>query len=253
MLYVAFLIKNKRKSNTIKSYISAIKAVLFNGGIEINEDTALLASLTWACKLNNDLVNNRLPIRKSVISILIPALGKIYDSQPYLCTLYTALILTTYFGLFRIGEMTENPHVIKAKDVHIGVNKPKMLFILHTSKTHDRSHKPQLVKIVGSRINNKDLLCPFRTLKEFILVRKKYKSDNEQFFVLSDGSNVKPIHYRKLLKNLMIYNHLDHTQYGVHGMRAGRGTDLLQMCISVETIRKLGKWKSTAVYAYLRT
>ena len=46
VMYVAYLIHMKRRSTTIKSYISAIKAVLFNGGIAINEDTALLAALT---------------------------------------------------------------------------------------------------------------------------------------------------------------------------------------------------------------
>ena len=46
VLYLAYLIQGNRKSKTIKSYISAIKAVLYNSGIEISEDTALLAALT---------------------------------------------------------------------------------------------------------------------------------------------------------------------------------------------------------------
>ena len=33
VLYMAYLIHHQRRSSTIKSYISAIKAVLFNGGI----------------------------------------------------------------------------------------------------------------------------------------------------------------------------------------------------------------------------
>ena len=75
VLYVAFLIKNDKKSTTIKSYVSAIKAVLFNGGIQISEDSTLLAALTQACKLKNDRNCNRLLIRKSLLGIFVKMLG----------------------------------------------------------------------------------------------------------------------------------------------------------------------------------
>ena len=48
--FVAHLINKNRKSSTIKSYISAIKAVLVDGDIELNEDTYLLNSLIKSCK-----------------------------------------------------------------------------------------------------------------------------------------------------------------------------------------------------------
>ena len=43
--------------------------------------------------------------------------------------------------------MTESQHVVKAKDVHIGINKDKLMFVLHSSKTHGKGTKPQIVKI----------------------------------------------------------------------------------------------------------
>ena len=52
VLFVAYLIENKRKSSTIRSYISAIRAVLANDGVTLNDDKVLLMSLTQACKLN---------------------------------------------------------------------------------------------------------------------------------------------------------------------------------------------------------
>ena len=53
-LYVSYLIEMSRQSSTIKSYISAIRAILQIEGIEINEDKFLLTSLTKACHLIND-------------------------------------------------------------------------------------------------------------------------------------------------------------------------------------------------------
>ena len=50
--------------------------------------------------------------------------------QPYLATMYKALISTAYFGLFCVGELTTGTHPVKVIDVHIGRNKKKFLFIL---------------------------------------------------------------------------------------------------------------------------
>ena len=61
-LFVAYLVNNNQKSTTVKSYISAIKAVLWDVGITINEDGVLLAMLTRACKLCNDQLRAKLPV-----------------------------------------------------------------------------------------------------------------------------------------------------------------------------------------------
>ena len=72
---------------------------------------------------------------------------KVYSDQPYLFILFKAMIMTAYFGLFCIGEITDSDHVIKAKDVHVGVNKDKLLFVLRSSKTHGKGIKPQQIRI----------------------------------------------------------------------------------------------------------
>ena len=41
-LFVAYLVKEKKKSSMIKSYISAIKAVLADVNVLINEDRCLI-------------------------------------------------------------------------------------------------------------------------------------------------------------------------------------------------------------------
>ena len=147
VLFVGYLIDKCRKLSTIKSYISAIKAVLKEDGVELNENKYLLASLTKACKLKNDTVQSRFPIQKGLLSLILSKIEVIYDTQPYLLTLYQALISTAYFGMFRVGELAESTHAIKATDVHVAKNKRKMRFILRTSKTHWHDSKPQIVKI----------------------------------------------------------------------------------------------------------
>ena len=89
----------------MKSYISAIKAVLADVDVELSEDRVLLNSLTRACKLKYDTAHTRLKIKKSLLQAIIHTTLKIYDDQPYLLILYRTMILTAYFGLFRIGEI----------------------------------------------------------------------------------------------------------------------------------------------------
>ena len=128
MLYVGHLIHNQRKSTTIKCYLSAIRAVLKDDGVEINEDKYLLTSLTRACKLVNDRVRTQLPIQQGMLNILLDYVDNYYLrlNQPYLSTMYQALISTAYFCLFRVGELTTGKHPVLARDVHIGENKQKL-------------------------------------------------------------------------------------------------------------------------------
>ena len=62
VLFIAYLIEQKKKSSTIRSYISAIKSVLVDDSISLNQDKYLITSLTKACKYQNDTVHTRLPI-----------------------------------------------------------------------------------------------------------------------------------------------------------------------------------------------
>ena len=83
-LFVGFLVQNHRKSTTIKSYVSAVKAILLRGGIKLKEDRCTLNALTRACKLTVDKVKTKLPIHKTLLSILMKYLKVEFHDQPYL-------------------------------------------------------------------------------------------------------------------------------------------------------------------------
>ena len=56
ILFIGHLVDQNKQSSTIKSYLSAIRAVLKIDGTKLNEDLFLVSSLTRACKLSNDRV-----------------------------------------------------------------------------------------------------------------------------------------------------------------------------------------------------
>ena len=149
-LFVGYLISENKQSATVKSYISAIKAILQDDGIEFDTDQPTLMALTKACRYVNDTVCRRLPIQINLLTFLLNRLETHFAMQPYLKTLYQVLFASAYYGLLRISEVT-GLHSILAKDVQVGTNKKKILFVLRTSKTHWTNNRPQLIKITSSK------------------------------------------------------------------------------------------------------
>ena len=138
-LFVAYLVNSNKKSTTVKSYISAIKAVLIADNVYLQENRYLLSVMTKACRYRNDHVRTRLPIKCELLNLILQETAVYLDGelgQHYLACLYKALFVSGYYGLLRVGEMTSGLHPVFATDVSIGVNKKKILFRLHTSKTH---------------------------------------------------------------------------------------------------------------------
>ena len=260
-LFGAYLVNKGIQSSTLKSYISAIKAVLLNDGYPWEDNKIILSTLVKACKLENDRVKTRLPIQMGLLEIILFEVQRLFADQPYLETLYKAIFLAAYYGMFRVGELVTGSHPIRAKDVHIGKNKNKMLFILYTSKTHGLDAKPQKIKIteVQKGLNNaknikKRFFCPFRAAREYLAIRGNYKCDSDPFFVFKDNQPVTPGQVRKVLRTTLKSVDLDPMLYNVQSMRIGRATDMfLKFNYSLPQVKSAGRWKSNAVFKYIRS
>ena len=184
------------------------------------------------------------------------------QGQPYLAFLYCSLFAAGYYGLLRVGEMTSGQHPVLATDVFIASNKKKLKFILYTSKTHWRDERPQVVQIMNRKNpdsdknlqnkTSKQILCPYFLLRTFSKMRPTCRDVFELFFVFSDRSSVKLEHMRNVLYDSLQKAAFNPALYGTHSLRSGAASDLLDMGFSVETIKKLGRWKSNSVYIYLK-
>ena len=153
----------------MKYYVSAIKKVVMIDGYQWKDGEILVNTLTEVRWLVNDRLRTRLPIHFKLLEMFIFEIQRCYrDTQLYLKTLYTTLFLISYYGLFRIGELTWSQHTVKTKDVHIGENKDKILIILYSSKTHDIAQKPQKIKITAVRPQSLQFFCPFIETRKFL-------------------------------------------------------------------------------------
>ena len=219
------------------------------------KNKVLLDSITRACKLKNDVISTRLPISEKLLELILMEINRIYKKQIFLETMYKALLAIGFYGLFRIGELTQSPHVMKACNVHLANNKRKMLIVLYSSKTHGKDMRPQKIRITGKDMNN-DLhyrhFCPFALLQNYLNLRGPYNDENEQLFIFSDGTPVLPDHVRKILRKCLENLNLNEKLYNCQSLRIGRATQLEKLGFSISEIRQIGRWRSSAVYKYLR-
>ena len=253
-LYLAYLIKIRQvQSGTVRSYVSAIKSTLIKDGYPWNDNDVLLNSITKSCKLKNDRVRNRLPIRRGLLEIILDKLEQLYDKQVYLQKLYKAAFCIAYYGLLRVGEVADSPHTIKATNVHSCKAKGKLLIQLITSKTHGLESRPQEIIISKkSMLNKARRFCPVDIINAYIKIRRPAYNVMEYLFIFRDGSPLKKSNFRQVLKRTLHSLNLDETLYDTHSFRIGRATDLLKAGMEVEEIKIVGRWKSNAVYNYLR-
>ena len=258
-LYIAYLIDNGKQSASIKTYVSAIKKLLVMDGYQWKDNEVLLNSLTKACRLINDRVKTRLPIQCGFLEMILFEVERYFsNAQHYLECLYKAIFILSYYGLMRIGEVTESPHVVKAKNVHLAVNKDKLLLVLYTSKTHGLGQRPQKIKITSNKKEKSGRyvhrhFCPFKVLRTYLHLRDDYAHEQEQFFVFRDKQPVRPVQATNVLK-LMVKNlGLDSKLYSMHSFRIGRTSYLIKFGYSLDEVQRLGRWKSNAVLCYIRT
>ena len=259
-LYAGFLVSEcSVQSSTLKSYISAIKAMLQLDNYSWDDEECLLSTLIQTCRLTNDTVRTRLPIKKPLLGLILDQVKQIYEKekqQIYLSNLYRTAFVLGYYGLFRVSEITQTKsgHAVKAIDVHSAQNCQKLLFILHSSKTHGRNSKPQEIKIeaLPHACSDKRHHCPFIIINSYMRLRGGFVNEMENFLVFRDHSPLRAPEFRRVLKLCLSRLGLDSKLYDTHSFRGGRATDMLKMNYTVEEIKKLGRWRSNAVYKYLQ-
>ena len=235
--------------------MSAIKRTLIDYDYDWQDKRLLLGTLTKGCRVMNDQFRTRLPIYKGLLETLLFEIEQKFLNQPYLETMFKAFFLISYYGMFRVGELASGDHPVRAKDVYISTNKDKILFILYTSKTHDRAMPPQKIKIKANKpVNiNQKIFCPFKASREYCAIRSDIRHEDDPFFVYCDGRTpVSPMHVTKVLRDSLESINLDPRLYCTHSLRLGRTQDMLKYGYTTEQIQLAGHWRSNAAYKYIR-
>ena len=140
-LFLTNLIEKGAQSCSVRTYVSAIKKTLISDNYKWDDNKVMLNALTKACRLVNDSVKMRLPISCSLLESILFEIQRIYNRQPFLEKMYKALFALAYYGFFQISELV-GVHAMKACNIHMAMNKEKLLVILYSSKTHHEGCHP---------------------------------------------------------------------------------------------------------------
>ena len=258
-LFIGHIIDRGIQSGTVKSYVSTIKGMLIDDGYDWQDGKILLSALAKACKLVNDRMRIRQLIHCSFLELILLEIQRRFSlaNQYYLETLYKAIFALGYYGLFRVGELTNSPHAMRAANIHLGMNKDKILVVLYSSKTHNMGDRPQKVKIVANRIEKsgsylKRNFCPFKLLARYMHLRGDYLSEEERFFVFRNRTLVKADAARRVLKDVIKSLGLNQDCYDMHLLRIERASDLIKYNYPIDEVRRMGRWRSNVVFKYIR-
>ena len=227
VLFGSHLVDQGIQSSTIKSYFCAIKLILKTDGYDWDDNKAMLSTITKSCKILNDTVLIRLPIRRRLLDLILFEVQRIFPGQPYLEKLYLGMFSISYYGMFRIGEISKSPHTMKAKDVHIASNKNKILILLHSSKTHGKGSYPQKIKIQAFQTRSNSFFCPFKILREYLEARGDYENEMEDFFIFKDRATVQAENVRSILRKALKNLGLRADLYNTHSFRIGKAMEMM--------------------------
>ena len=242
MLFSATLIERGVQSSTLRSYISAIKGLLVDNGYDWDNNKMLLRTLSRACRVVNDRIKVRFPIHKALLEVILFEVQRLFASQPYLEILYTAFFILCYYGLFRVGELAIGSHPVKASDVHIALNKKKMLFILYSSKMHGKESKLQKIKITvtSGKNNETQVFCPLKCAHDYLVIHGRFLTNNDPFFIYQDQLPLQPYQARNVFRTIFNNINLNGKLYDLHSFRIGRATDPLKFGTMIEQVKLAG-------------
>ena len=83
-------------------------------------------------------------------------------------------------------------------------------------------------------------------------LRGEFITDTEHFFIFRNRSEITPAALRMVLRTLLARLGLDPSLYNIHSFHAGRSVDMLKLGYSISQIKAAGRWRSSAVYRYLK-
>ena len=95
--------------------------------------------------------------------------------------------------------------------------------------------------------------CPFQVLRMYMKLRGGFTTAQEQLFIFHDEQALRAEQLSRVLKSMIQKIGLNDSLYSIHSFRIGRTSDLVKFGFPIETVKWLGRWRSNAVYKYIRS
>lgn len=244
--FVAYLHLKNYKPSSISSHLSAITYFHQVARFPDPCDDVIVKRMILGCKKLTPSFDQRLPLLKVHIKKLIVACDHIFKDNMYDRYLYKAIILVTYNGFFRMGELLPR-NLRKCNKViqfnHVHLTKSHVSLKLHNYKTKKE------VKPIDVTLQRTKVLCPIKSLHRYLTIRG---ARDGPLFISSLNTPITISKFKGVFDQLLDLCHLSRQYYHLHSFRIGACTQAILSGIPEQTIMQMGRWKSNAFKRYIR-
>ena len=240
-LFITYLHESNFSASTICSHLSAISFSHKLSGDPDPCQSFIIQRMILGCKKGFKTSDRRLPILKPMLCQLVNSCSLL--SGGFDKILYQALLLVTYNGFFRIGEILPSKKSKKGKVIqltHTRVSPSSILIELQNYKTR-RSQTPLIVTIKASGGS----YCPVKKLRQYLNIRGNTQGP---LFLNWNDSPVLTSQFNRTLKCLLNWGNFPCDVYKAHSLRIGACSQSILSGLPERVVMGLGRRKSYSAF-----
>lgn len=246
--FIAYLSLNKAAHATVRLYLTAISFKCKMLGSADPTKEFIVQKMLEGVRRSNPGRDQRLPITTNLLKDILSKLPLVCTSL-YESKMFSAAFTLAFHGFLRVGEITLHRNncdrVLSVHDIKIEQMDKLLKVHIRYSKT-DQSGQGTVIKIIGSG----DAICPFKCMTEYLACRPR--CFDGQLFKHFNGQALTRYQFSAVLKKALSFIGIEYSNYKSHSFRIGAATCAAERGVSVAEIQKAGRWKSNAVYSYIR-
>ncbi|MCP3932784.1 MAG: hypothetical protein GY705_27240, partial [Bacteroidetes bacterium] len=237
---MSFLYKKGQAPTTIRNKLSAISFWHQLNGKNDPCATFEVRRTLLGMKKKKPLKQERPALTKIALNTMIKK-ASVVGWSFYETSLIRAMILCSFHGFLRPGEMVNSVNALKLSNLKICED--YMIFSFRKYK-HSKG-LPAKIKIKRREHSS----CPVKALENYLLLRGPHEGN---IFCLPSGKPVSYTWYRKNFNTLVVFCRLN-GNLQPHSVRIGAATYAADRGVAEERIRRMGRWASSAYRVYIKT
>lgn len=242
--FIAYLSANSCSHSTVRCYLSAISYQLQIQGKQDTTKAFIVKKLLEGLHRLNPSKDVRSPIT-------LPLLSQITSILPHVCTnsyevvLFTSAFQLAFFALLRVSEFTvtsKKSTPLSFSD--ISISESIITVTIRSSKTDQH--------FAGSTIHidfNADTSNLFQSILQYFTIRPSIQGP---LFCHLNSKPLTSYQFTSVLHKAIKFLGLDTSTFKSHSFRIGCATHMYSTGVPEEEIKAKGRWKSNAMYSYIR-
>lgn len=245
--FIAYLSMKKYSPATTRLYVAGIGYKCKSLGVHDITQHFLVKKMLLGMDRLYKKADSRLPITPILLEKIFRTLGAVCVSFYEAC-MYRAAFALAYFGFLRVGEVVADSsssqlHSLRFEDV-LAISKSVLNIRIRHSKA-DQEGDGYVLELpsVPSEI------CPVRNLQIYLRMRS---SKSGLLFCHFGGLPLTRYQFCAVLQKTLKIHGLDRDKYTSHSFRIGAASTASARGVDEESIRKMGRWSSTAYKGYIR-